>query len=84
MEVKVIILILVMVVDFQLMEVIEKAKKITGKEIIAVEDERRSGDPPILVGSSDKIRNILKWKPKYSDLSQIIETAWKWHEKISK
>jgi UDP-glucose 4-epimerase len=69
---------------FSVLEVIEKAREITGKEIIAVEDKRRPGDPPILVGSSDKIRNILKWEPKYYDLSQIIETAWKWHEKISK
>ena len=69
---------------FSVLEVIEKAREITGKEIIAVEDKRRQGDPPILVGSSDKIRNILKWEPKYYDLSQIIESAWKWHEKISK
>ena len=68
---------------FSVLEVIEKAREITGKEIIAVEDKRRPGDPPILIGSSDKVRNILKWKPKYHDLSQIIETAWKWHEKIS-
>ena len=68
---------------FSVLEVIEKAREITGKEIIAVEDKRRHGDPPILIGSSDKVRNILKWKPKYHDLSQIVETAWKWHEKIS-
>ena len=68
---------------FSVLEVIEKAREITGKEIIAVEDKRRPGDPPILIGSSDKVRNILKWQPKFYDLSQIIETAWKWHEKIS-
>ncbi|WP_048190018.1 UDP-glucose 4-epimerase GalE [Methanobacterium sp. SMA-27] len=68
---------------FSVLEVIEKAREITGKEIIAVEDKRRHGDPPILIGSSDKVRNILKWEPKYHDLSQIVETAWKWHEKIS-
>ena len=68
---------------FSVLEVIEKAREITGKEIIAVEDKRRPGDPPILIGSSDKVRNILKWEPKYYDLSQIVETAWKWHEKIS-
>ena len=66
---------------FSVKEVIEEAKKITGKEIVAVETERREGDPPILVGSSEKIRSVLNWEPKYSDLSVIIETAWKWHEK---
>jgi UDP-glucose 4-epimerase len=65
---------------FSVKEVIEKSREITGKEIKAVEDKRRPGDPPVLVGSSDKIRKILRWEPKY-DLSLIIQTAWKWHEK---
>jgi UDP-glucose 4-epimerase len=36
------------------------------------------------VGSSDKIHKILGWEPKYDDLSLIIETAWKWHQKEKK
>lgn len=66
---------------FSVLEVIEKARQITGRKIDVVEEERRAGDPPVLVGSSDKIREVLKWKPKYNDLSLIISTAWKWHEK---
>lgn len=66
---------------FSVREVIEKARKITGLEIDVVEDIRRPGDPPILIGSSDKIREVLNWKPEYDDLSIIIETAWKWHQK---
>ena len=66
---------------FSVREVIEMARKVTGKNIIAVEDDRRPGDPPVLVGSSDKIRKILKWNPEYDDLYQIILTAWMWHEK---
>ena len=66
---------------FSVKEVIEKAIEITGKKILAEQDKRRPGDPPVLVGSSDKIRKILKWEPKYSDLSVIINSAWKWHEK---
>jgi len=69
---------------FSVREVIEKSCEITGKEINTVEDKRRPGDPPILVGSSEKIRKILKWEPKYNDLSLIIQTAWKWHLKINK
>jgi UDP-glucose 4-epimerase len=67
---------------FSVKEVIETAEKITGQKIIAVENKRRPGDPPVLVGSSDKIRQKLKWKPKYDDLSMIINTAWKWHKKV--
>lgn len=69
---------------FSVKEVIETARKITGKEIKEVEVERRPGDPPILIGSSKKAMKILKWKPKYHDLSKIVETAWKWHQNINK
>lgn len=66
---------------FSVREVIEEARKVTGKEIKATETERRPGDPPILVGSSKKAREILKWQPKYDDLSEIISTAWEWNKK---
>ncbi|MGN0551364.1 MAG: UDP-glucose 4-epimerase GalE [Acutalibacteraceae bacterium] len=66
-------------VGFSVREVIETAKKVTGKEIKVIEEERRAGDPAILIASSDKAKNILGWKPEYNDLSTIIETAWKWH-----
>jgi UDP-glucose 4-epimerase len=69
---------------FSVLEVIDMARKVTEKEINAVEDEKRPGDPPILVGSSNKIRKILKWKPEYADLSDIIQTSWMWHEKKDK
>lgn len=66
-------------VGFSVREVIETAKKVTGKEIKVIEEERRAGDPAILIASSNKAKNILGWKPEYDDLSTIIETAWKWH-----
>lgn len=67
---------------FSVKEVIETAEEITGKDIKAVEAERRAGDPPILVGSSTKAKETLNWNPKYDELSKIIETAWNWHKKI--
>ncbi len=67
---------------FSVKEVIETAREITGKNIKAVEAERRAGDPPILIGSSHKAKEVLKWKPQYADLKNIIETAWKWHKKL--
>ncbi len=66
---------------FSVREVIETARKVTGRKIKVEEVDRRPGDPPVLVGSSDKAREILDWNPKYLDLSLIIETAWKWHQK---
>lgn len=69
---------------FSVREVIEEARKVTGRKITAVETDRRPGDPPILVGSSKKAREILKWEPKFDDLSQIISTAWEWHKNLKK
>ena len=65
---------------FSVREVIETARKVTGLEIPAIESDRRPGDAPILVGSSDKVRQMLGWNPQYTDLSKIISDAWQWHQ----
>lgn len=65
---------------FSVREIIEVTKKVTNRSINEVEIARREGDPPILVGSATKAREILKWKPQLADISTIIETAWKWHK----
>lgn len=66
-------------VGFSVREVIETAKKVTGKEIKVVEENRRAGDPAVLIASSEKAKKVLGWNPQYNELSTIIETAWKWH-----
>lgn len=66
-------------VGFSVKEVIETAKKVTGKEIKVVEENRRAGDPAVLIASSEKAKKVLGWDPQYNELSTIIETAWKWH-----
>ncbi len=66
---------------FSVREVIETARKVTGREIKAVECDRRPGDPPALVGSSDRARQILGWNPQYADLTKIVTHAWNWHQK---
>ncbi|MGB2929412.1 MAG: UDP-glucose 4-epimerase GalE [Desulfobacterales bacterium] len=69
---------------YSVREVIELARKVTGKPIPAIEADKRPGDPAILIASSDKIKKKLGWKPKYEDLETIIKTAWKWHQKEAK
>lgn len=66
---------------FSVREVIEVAEQVTGKPITVVESDRRPGDPPILVGSSDKARKTLNWQPQHADLTQIVGHAWQWHQK---
>ncbi|MBE9052121.1 UDP-glucose 4-epimerase GalE [Nostocales cyanobacterium LEGE 11386] len=65
---------------FSVREVIETAKQVTGKDIPIIERDRRPGDPPILVGSSDKVRKKLVWHPQYPNLNEIITHAWQWHQ----
>jgi UDP-arabinose 4-epimerase len=59
-------------------EVVETARSITGKTFEVKIGPRRPGDPPILVGDAMKAMKELDWKPRYTQLSIIIETAWKW------
>ena len=66
---------------YSVREVIEVARKVTGKSIEVVEAPRRAGDPAILVASSEKIKKELGWQPKYGDLEQIIKSAWEWKQK---
>jgi UDP-glucose 4-epimerase len=66
---------------FSVKEIIEAAKRITGKPIVVKHCDRRPGDPPVLIGSAEKAREILGWQPKFSNLEQIITHAWQWHQK---
>lgn len=68
-------------VGFSVKEVIEASRKVTGDKIPAVVSERRAGDPARLIASSDKARNVLGWQPQYTNLEEIIQTAWMWHKK---
>lgn len=66
---------------YSVLEVIETARRITGKEIPTHVGPRRPGDPATLVASSDKIKSELGWQPQFQDLGLIIESAWRWMQK---
>lgn len=63
---------------FTVKEVIRAAEDITGKTLNVIEDLRREGDPAVLVADSVKAQSILHWTPKYPNLKDIIQSAWKW------
>ena len=63
---------------FSVREVVEAARRVTSKSIDAVEAQRRAGDPPVLVASSEKIRAHLGWWPQKPDLETMISDAWAW------
>ena len=67
-------------IGYSVKDVLETARKVTGRSIPAVVSPRRPGDPARLIASADKARSVLGWKPRFTDLECIVESAWKWHE----
>ncbi|HKY22111.1 MAG TPA: UDP-glucose 4-epimerase GalE [Vicinamibacterales bacterium] len=63
---------------YSIREVIECARRVTGREIPTVVGPRRDGDPPVLVASSHKAARELGWRPTRERLETIIEDAWRW------
>jgi UDP-glucose 4-epimerase len=63
---------------YSVRDVIETARRVTGKEIPVRTGPRRAGDPAVLIASSDKIKSELGWQPRFQDLGLIIESAWRW------
>lgn len=65
---------------FSVQQIVTAARDLTGHPIPVVEVPRRLGDPAILVGSSAKAHRILKWEPRFPDLSNILASAWQWEQ----
>ncbi|MCE2696089.1 MAG: UDP-glucose 4-epimerase GalE [Nostocales cyanobacterium LE14-WE4] len=65
---------------FSVREVIAAAEDVTGMVISVQECDRRIGDPPALIGTSEKARKILNWQPQYPGIKDIVSHAWQWHQ----
>ncbi|MGT2833044.1 UDP-glucose 4-epimerase GalE [Streptococcus halotolerans] len=64
---------------FSNLEIVEAARRVTGKEIPLEMADRRPGDPDSLIAESSKAREVLGWQPQFDNIEKIIETAWAWH-----
>ncbi len=69
---------------YSVQEVITTAQAVTGKNIPVTLGARRMGDPPRLVGDAALIKQTLGWSPRYANLSDIIGSAWRWHQRHGK
>jgi UDP-glucose 4-epimerase len=65
---------------FSVREVIDTARRITGRPIPAEVVPRRPGDPAVLIASSEKIEKELGWKPRHTTLDTIVKSAWDWQQ----
>ena len=61
-------------------EVMQAVEEVVGRKIPYTVGERRAGDPPELVANSDKLQSTLGWSPKYTDIRDIVRTAWDFHQ----
>lgn len=66
---------------FSVREVIESARKVTGREIAVSEEPRRAGDPSRLIADASKAKDVLGWNPQHTSLEYMIGSAWKWYSR---
>jgi UDP-glucose 4-epimerase len=64
---------------YSVREIVDACRRVTGREIVVEEVERRAGDPAALFADNTKIRQELGWSPAYTDAESIVATAWRWH-----
>ncbi|MFL1780545.1 UDP-glucose 4-epimerase [Candidatus Hepatincolaceae symbiont of Richtersius coronifer] len=62
----------------QIINAVEKVSQVRVKTLIA---EKRAGDSSVLIADSKKAKKILNWQPKYTDIVDIVGSAYKWHLK---
>ena len=63
---------------FSVRDVLVSAERVTGRRVPARVGPRRPGDPAVLVASSEKAREVLRWNPRRADLDEIVASAWRW------
>ena len=61
-------------------EILTMVKKTSGVDFKVMMGPRRAGDPAAIYADNRKIKKVLGWQPKYSDLKTIAKTAWLWHK----
>ncbi|MGB0716847.1 MAG: UDP-glucose 4-epimerase GalE [Phycisphaerae bacterium] len=67
-------------VGISVREVIDAARRVTGHAIPAVESPRRAGDPAELFADSSQLQQSLGWRPRFTDIDDIVRSAWVWHQ----
>jgi UDP-glucose 4-epimerase len=69
---------------FSVQQVIDTARRVTGRPVAAEDAPRRPGDPARLVADCSRAREVLGWAPRYASLERIVEDAWRWESRRSR
>jgi UDP-glucose 4-epimerase len=64
---------------YSVREVIRVVQTVTGRTVPTSETPRRLGDPAVLVAAAGRAAEVLGWQPRYSELGEIVRTAFDWH-----
>ncbi len=67
---------------YSVREVINTMKNVSGVDFKVDIGPRRKGDPAVLIADNSKIRNVMKWEPKYDNLSLICKKAYEWEKTL--
>lgn len=67
---------------YSVREVLDAVERVDGKPLNIIEEERRAGDPPVLISVADEIKSKLNWTPKYDNLDVIVKTSLDWEYKL--
>jgi UDP-glucose-4-epimerase GalE len=68
---------------YSVREVIHAVREVTGREVPYRVTKRRPGDPPVLIANAQLAEEILGWRPRHSELENIVSSAWNWHSKYA-
>ena len=67
--------------SFSVRQVCQVVEQITGTKLRTSDRARRVGDPAILCADPQRLMTSLGWRPRFSDLEQIVRSAWEWKQK---
>lgn len=67
---------------YSVREVLNTVRRVTDYELAVEVAPKRAGDPAELVADTNRLRGLLEWKPRFADLSYIVETAWRWEQRL--
>ena len=62
-------------------EIIQACRQAVGNKIDCKVADRRIGDPDSLIADSARFQKDTAWRPRFSDIDTIVETAWRWESR---
>jgi len=69
---------------YSVRDVLRSVERVSGRALTVREEPRRAGDPPSLIASADRIRQVLGWTPQLDDLDGIVTSSLRWEEQLAR